>query len=90
MCVIRVTYNTEVLCSHTIEDPALRFNKKYLNLCSEDERKSYRVGTTWGWVINDRKFVTQKTLIGLIELAHESEDKLCRAVARFEDPWRKL
>jgi len=31
-------------------DPALRFHQKYLNLCSEDERRSYRVGTTWGWV----------------------------------------
>ncbi len=27
---------------------------KYLNLCSEDERRSYRFGTTRGWVINDR------------------------------------
>jgi len=24
----------------------LRFNKKYLNLCYKDERKSYRFGTT--------------------------------------------
>jgi len=31
---------------------ALRFNQKYLNLCSEDERKSYRVG-----VITDRIFI---------------------------------
>jgi len=28
-------------------DPALRFHQKYLNLCSEDERGSYGVGTTW-------------------------------------------
>ncbi len=33
---------------------ALRYNQKYLNLCSEDEWRSYRFGTTWGWVINDR------------------------------------
>ncbi len=33
---------------------ALRFHQKYLNLCSEDERRSYGFGTTWGWVINDR------------------------------------
>ncbi len=33
---------------------ALRFLQKYLNVCSEDERRSYRFGTTWGWVINDR------------------------------------
>ncbi len=32
---------------------ALRFNQKYLNLCSEDERRSYGFGTTWGWVIDD-------------------------------------
>jgi len=31
-------------------DPALRFNQKYLYLCSEDERRSYGVGTAWGWV----------------------------------------
>jgi len=30
--------------------PALRFHQKYLNLCFEDERKSYGFGTTWGWV----------------------------------------
>ncbi len=35
---------------------ALRFHQKYLNLCSEDERRSYRFGVTWGWVINDRIF----------------------------------
>ncbi len=28
---------------------ALRFHEKYLNLCSEDERRSYRFETTWGW-----------------------------------------
>jgi len=31
-------------------DPGLRFNQKYLNLCSEDEQRSYGVGTTWRWV----------------------------------------
>ncbi len=31
----------------------LRFQKKYLNLYSEDERRSYGFGTTWWWVIND-------------------------------------
>ncbi len=33
---------------------ALGFHQKYLNLCSEDERRSYGFGTTWGWVINDK------------------------------------
>jgi len=28
-----------------------------LNLCSEDEWRSYQFGTTWGWVINDRIFI---------------------------------
>ncbi len=27
------------------------FIKIYLNLCSEDEQRSYGFGTTWGWVI---------------------------------------
>jgi len=31
-------------------NPAFRFHQKYLNSCSEDERRSYRVGTTWGGV----------------------------------------
>jgi len=35
----------------------LGFHQKYLNLCSEDERRSYGCGTTWGWVINDRNFI---------------------------------
>jgi len=29
-------------------------HQKDLNLCSEDEQKSYGFGTTWGWVLNDR------------------------------------
>ncbi len=32
---------------------ALRFHQKYLNLCSKDERRSYRFGTTWGWVMTE-------------------------------------
>ncbi len=36
---------------------SLGFHQKYLNLCSEDERRSYGFGTTWGWVINDRIFI---------------------------------
>ncbi len=34
-----------------------RFHQKYPNLCSEDDRRSYWFGTTWGWVINDRIFL---------------------------------
>jgi len=36
---------------------AIGFYQKYLNLCSEDERRSYGCGATWGWVINDRNFI---------------------------------
>ncbi len=36
---------------------ALGFHQKYLNLCSEDEQRSYGFGMTWGWVINDRIFI---------------------------------
>jgi len=30
--------------------------QKYLDLCSEDERRSYGFRTTWGWVNTDRNF----------------------------------
>ncbi len=36
---------------------ALGFHQKYLNLCSEDEWRSYGFGMTWGCVINDRIFI---------------------------------
>ncbi len=36
---------------------ALRFKQKYLNLCSEDEQRSYGFGTTSGLVINDIIFI---------------------------------
>ncbi len=35
---------------------ALGFHQKYLNLCSEDERRSYGFGTTWGWVLGKDTF----------------------------------
>ncbi len=41
---------------------ALGFHQKYLNVCSEDERRSYRFETTWGWVINDRVFILGWTI----------------------------
>jgi len=34
-----------------------RFLQKYVHLCSEDERKSYEVGTTWSWKNNVRIFI---------------------------------
>ncbi len=39
------------------DQKALGFHQKYLNLCSEDKQRSYKFGTTWGWVINDRIFI---------------------------------
>ncbi len=43
-------------------DRALRMHQKYLNLCSQDERRSYGFGTTWGWVINDIIFIFGSTV----------------------------
>ncbi len=40
---------------------ALRFHQKYLNLCSQDERRPYGFETTWAWVINDRIFIFGRT-----------------------------
>ncbi len=41
---------------------ALRFHQKYINLCSEDERRSCWFGMTWGWVINDRIYIFRWTI----------------------------
>ncbi len=37
----------------------LRFHQKYLNLCSEEERRSDRFRTAWGRVINDIIFISR-------------------------------
>ncbi len=54
---------------------ALRFHPKYLNLFSEDERRSYRFGTTWGWVINDRILIFHLSL-------------LCKASTEMRHRWK--
>ncbi len=41
---------------------ALGFHQNYLNLCPEDERRSYGFGATWGWVINDNVFILGWTI----------------------------
>ncbi len=48
---------------------ALRFHQKYLALCSEDERRSNKSGTTWGWVINDKIFIFGWTILLIETLA---------------------
>ncbi len=35
----------------------LQHSSEYPFLCSADEKNSYRCGTTWGWVNNDRIFI---------------------------------
>ncbi len=49
-------------------EKALGFHQKYLNLCSEDERRSYGFGTTWGWVINGIIFSLGE--LKLFQLSH--------------------
>ncbi len=39
----------------------LRFKQKHLNLCSDNERRSYGFGTTSGWVIYDNIFIFGQT-----------------------------
>ncbi len=43
---------------------ALGFHKKYLNLCSEEKRRSYEFGMIWGQVINDRIFYFKNQPLG--------------------------
>ncbi len=51
---------------------ALPIHQKYLHVCSEDERRSYRFGTTWGWVINDRIFIFEWTNTLIIRIINVS------------------
>ncbi len=44
----------EVNCSP--KQPRYKLSSEYLPLCSAEQRNSYRFGTTWGWVNDDRIF----------------------------------
>ncbi len=52
-----------ILFSYTMEvngapkQPGYKLSSKYLPLCSAEQRHSYRFGTTWGWVNDDRIFI---------------------------------
>ncbi len=46
--------NVSVMLLSMQDQRALRFHQKYPHLWSEDDRRSYGFGTTWGWVINER------------------------------------
>ncbi len=39
------------------KQPDYKLSSKYLPLCSAEQRHSYRFGTTWGWVNDDRIFI---------------------------------
>ncbi len=45
------------LAVYTWSESSLKFHQNYLNLSSKDDWRSYGLGTTWGWVINDRLFI---------------------------------
>ncbi len=39
------------------KQPGYKLSSKYLPLCSAEQRHSYRFGTTWEWVNDDRIFI---------------------------------
>ncbi len=39
------------------KQPDYKLSSKYLPLCSAEQTHSYRFGTTWGWVNDDRIFI---------------------------------
>ncbi len=39
------------------KQPDYKLSSKYLPLCSAEQRNSYRFGTTWGWVNDDRIYI---------------------------------
>ncbi len=69
-CLNRLLHvNVSVALLSTEGQKALGFHKKYLNLCSVDEQRSYGFGMTWGWVINDRIFIFGWTIPLRLEYA---------------------
>ncbi len=50
--VVKFRYRLGLGMMNMEDQRALRFNKKYLILCSEDEWRSYGFGTKLGWVIS--------------------------------------
>ncbi len=55
--VLLMSLNMSVALLSMQGQKALRLHQKYLHLCSKDEQRSSKFGTTWGWVINDRTFI---------------------------------
>ncbi len=39
------------------KQPGYKLSSKYLPLCLAEQRHSYRFGTTWGWINDDRIFI---------------------------------
>ncbi len=39
------------------KQPGYKLSSKYFHFCSAEQRNSYRFGTTWGWVNDDRIFI---------------------------------
>ncbi len=39
------------------KQPGYKLSSEYLPLCLAEQRNSYRFGTTWGWVNDDRIFI---------------------------------
>ncbi len=69
---------------------------KYIYLCSEDERMSYRFGTTWGWVINDRICIfgwtiPLNTLCWIFQFGSVESHSYhgCRYLCKWQSPVRK-
>ncbi len=74
---------------------ALRFHQKYLHLCSKDEQRSYRFGTTSGWVINGMIFhfcvnYPFKSLIISLYFTHILEADTRHCFATNPEMWMNL
>ncbi len=58
------------------KQPDYKLSSKYLPLCSAEQRHSYRFGTTWGWVNDDRIFIFGWTIPLRFWLCHISEGQV--------------
>ncbi len=74
------------------KQPGYKLSSKYLPLCSAEQRHSYRFGTTWGWVNDDRIFIFGLTIHLRIDIGSSEQFKIKKSALPIQCPhsWRDV
>ncbi len=65
-------------------------SSEYLPLCSAEQRHSYRFGTTWGWVNDDRIYIFGWTIPLRLRLGSKLINYYVMAKLNFQQPLRQF